>query len=620
MADKAAPDSASFSRFCAGESTDAHRLFGCHRADGDRRRFTVWAPNAGSVSLLGDFNGWQAEPMERLPSGAWTAERAGVHIGDIYKYKITGSDGAVQLKSDPYALHYETPPANGSRVWDLGGFDWGDGDWMATRQGRDVRNAPMSIYELHLGSWRTPAEGARCPSYRETAAALAAYCTDMGYTHVELLPITEHPLAESWGYQATGYFAPTSRHGTPQDFMAFVDTLHRAGLGVILDWVPAHFPRDAFALARFDGTSLYERDDPEMATHPDWGTLIFDYAKGPVRSFLRSSAALWLEDYHIDGLRFDAVSSMLHLGFGRGEDFKKAHPGDGIDRDAVSLLRTLTADAEARGAFTVAEESSAYPGVTAPDGLGFTFQWDMGFMHDTLDYMALDPLWRSGSHEKLTFSMLYAFSERFILAYSHDEVVHGKRSMLDKMSGDYDGKFASLRTLYGFQFAHPGKKLGFMGGEFGQFIEWDKAKALDWFLLDYPRHVEMQRWYRALNRFYAAHPALWERDTDWSGFDWLNVDDAGRNAVAFQRIAAGERVICLCNFSAAVQELQVALPGPGTLTLLLDSDEYRFGGTGAGRTAVLRAQPLPFLDHSHSALLTAPPLSCAYYDFALETF
>ena len=620
MADKAAPDSASFSRFCAGESTDAHHLFGCHRLSADRWQFTVWAPGAAAVSLLGDFNGWVAESMERLPDGAWTLERAGVQIGDIYKYEITGPDGASQLKSDPYALHYETPPANGSRVWDLGGYDWGDAGWMAARNLRDVRNAPMSIYELHLGSWRAPEEGSLYPNYRETAAALADYCRDMGYTHVELLPITEHPLAESWGYQATGYFAPTSRFGTPQDFMAFVDTLHRAGIGVILDWVPAHFPRDAFALARFDGTSLYERDDPELAAHPDWGTLIFDYAKGPVRSFLRSAAALWLEDYHIDGLRFDAVSSMLHLGFGRGEDLCKSHPGDGIDRDAVSLLRTLTADAAARGAFTVAEESSAFPGVTGPEGLGFTFQWDMGFMHDTLDYMALDPLWRSGSHEKLTFSMLYAFSERFILAYSHDEVVHGKRSMLDKMSGDYDAKFASLRTLYGFQYAHPGKKLGFMGGEFGQFIEWDEAKPLDWFLLDYPRHAELQRWVRALNRFYAAHPALWERDTDWSGFDWGNVDDAGRSAVAFQRIAAGERVVCLCNFSAAPQELQIALPGPGTLTLLLDSDEYRFGGTGAGRVSVLRAQPLPFLDHSHSALLTLPPLSCAYYDFTMETF
>ncbi len=604
-------------RFCAGESTEAYRALGSHALPDGTRRFAVYAPAARTVALAGDFSGWERIPMERLACGVWQAAVRGAKAGNIYKYAVTGADGTVTEKSDPFALHWETPPANGSRVWDLGGYDWGDADYCAARRRRDALHTPMSVYEVHLGSWRAPAEGAKYPNYRETAGKLAAYCREMGFTHVELLPVTEYPYEPSWGYQVTGYFAPTSRYGTPQDFMFFVDTLHRAGIGVILDWVPAHFPRDAFGLARFDGTALYERADPRMAAHPDWGTLIFDYEKPAVRSFLRSSAALFLREYHVDGLRVDAVSSMLYLGFGRGNDFTRNRLGGDTDLGAISLLREVNALAAAEGAVTIAEESSAYPHVTgtADGGLGFTFKWDMGYMHDMLDYMALDPLWRRGSHDKLTFSMMYAFSERFVLAFSHDEVVHGKHSMLDKMSGDYDQKFANLRTLWGFTFAHPGKKHCFMGGEFGQFIEWDYKRPLDWFLLDYPRHAEMQRWYAALNRLYAEESALWARDTGWDGFRWLNVDDADRSAVAFARTDGKSTLVCACSFTPQRWELQLGLPAAGRLVKLLSSDEPRFGGGGEAAPEVTESKPEPFCGLPCSALVTLPGLSCTFWRF-----
>ena len=603
-------------RFFRGEGDDAHTLFGCHPLGDGQWRFVLYAPHAAGAALAGDFNGWNGAPMTRLDGGVWVGyARAGQ--GDIYKYAVTWPDGRTVLKSDPYARHYETPPANGSRVWDCAGHVWHDGDWLAARAERGGVGAPISIYELHLGSWRSALR-----DYRSMATELAAYCKDMGYTHVELLPVTEHPYAPSWGYQATGYFAPTSRYGTPQDFMYFVDTLHAAGLGVLTDWVPAHFPRDAFALAWFDGAALYERDDPKMAAHPDWGTLIFDYEKPAVRSFLRASVALFLDEYHIDGIRVDAVSSMLYRNFGRGDDYVPHPLGGDIDLGAVSLLREINDLVHSRGGISIAEESSAYPGVTAPTergGLGFSFKWDMGFMHDTLDYMALDPLWRRGSHNRLTFSMMYAFSEHFVLAYSHDEVVHGKKSMLDKMPGAYDDKFANLRALYGYQFAHPGKKLTFMGSDFGQFIEWNDKGELDWFLLDYPRHGEMLRWVRALNHFYLEHPALWRLDESWAGFTWLNVDDADRSSIAFLRSAGdGTDIVCACNFTPVCWELQVGLPGPGALARALSSDEPRFGGTGLDLPAAVQAEAAPFREFTHSALLTLPPLSCSYYCFVPE--
>jgi len=612
-------DTAALARFCSGESSDAYRLFGSHRLSDGTCRFTVWAPNAAAVALSGDFSAWQRIPMERMDPGVWTVIIPKAENGQVYRYAITDHAGNTVEKSDPYATHYETAPANGSRVWDIGGYSWHDGDFLAARGKRDPVSAPMSIYELHLGSWKAPVPGAVFPNYRELAVQLAAYCREMGYTHVELLPVTEYPYAPSWGYQVTGYFAPTSRYGTPQDFMFFVDTLHAAGIGVLIDWVPAHFPRDAWGPAQFDGTALYERDDPKMAQHPDWGTLIFDYEKPAVRSFLKSSVGMLLEEYHVDGLRVDAVSSMLYLGFGRGNDFARNRFGGDVDLDAVSLLREINACIHEHGCISIAEESSAYPHVTdapAAGGLGFTFKWDMGFMHDTLDYFALDPLWRRGSHNKLTFSMMYAFSEHFVLAFSHDEVVHGKKSMLDKMPGAYDDKFANLRALYGYQFAHPGKKLTFMGSDFGQFIEWDYRKEPDWFLLDYPRHAEMQRWVKALNRFYSGHRALWEQDDSWQGFQWLNVDDADRSSIAFLRTSKrGQRIVCVCNFTPQVWELRIALPAAGTLVKLLSSDEYRFGGSGMASAKSIDGEDVPFLNFRHSANLQLPPMSCTYYRF-----
>ena len=616
MAEYSHIDFAELEKFLRGESAAAYRVFGCRRTEDGRHSFTVWAPNAASVKLRGDFSAWQDIPMERLYCGAWTVVISGAENGQIYRYAVTDRMGHTVEKSDPYALHCETPPANASRVWDIGGYEWHDAQWMAART---KAPAPMSIYEMHLGTWRAPAEGARFPNYYQLATQIADYCRDMGYTHVELLPVTEHPYDLSWGYQVSGYFAPTSRYGTPQDFMYFVDTLHAAGIGVLIDWVPAHFPRDSFALAYFDGTATYERDDPKMAAHPDWGTLIFDYEKPAVRSFLKSSAALFLDEYHIDGLRVDAVTSMLYLSFNRGDDYVRNRFGGDLDLGAVSLLQEINTMARERGAITVAEESSAHPQVTGPvehGGLGFTYKWDMGFMHDMLDYMELDPLWRRGSHNNLTFSMMYAFTERFILAFSHDEVVHGKKSMLDKMSGSYDEKFANLRTLSGYQFAHPGKKLTFMGSDFGQFIEWNEFRELDWFLLDYPRHAEMQRWYRALNRFYRSHRALWELDEGWDGFQWLNVDDADRSAVAFMRTSRrGQRIVCVCNFTPRIWELQIALPAAGRLKKLLDSDEHRVGGTGKLDNTPVESVEVPFNGSSHSAFLKLPPLSCVYYSF-----
>ena len=606
-------------RYSQGQLTDAHAYFGCHYLpDRDAYRFLVWAPEALNVAVVGDFNHWNAaaNPMERW-GGAWVAVIRDVHPGDIYKYAVTGHRGETVWKADPYAFHSEIGPHTGSKVWELDGFEWHDAAFMASRGRRDVLNAPMSVYELHLGSWKK-GEEETYPWYRSVADALADYCRDMGYTHVELLPVTEYPYDGSWGYQVTGYFAPTSRYGTPQDFMYLVDTLHAADIGVIMDWVPAHFPRDAHGLARFDGTALYERSDPKMAAHPDWGTLIFDYEKGAVQSFLLSSLDLFAQRYHIDGVRVDAVTSMLYLSFGRGDDYVRNRDGGDLDLGAVALLQRMNTTLRDRGMISVAEESTAHPGVTEAvekGGLGFTFKWDMGYMHDTLDYFELDPLFRRGSHNKLTFSMMYTFSEHFVLAYSHDEVVHGKKSMLNKMSGEYDQKFSTLRALYGYQYAHPGKKLNFMGSEFGQFIEWDEKRELDWFLLKYPRHGEMQRYVKALNHFYTQHPSFYEKDCGWDGFRWLNVNDADRSCLAFLRRGEEEQIVCLFNFTPKVWELQIGLPVKGRMKLLLSSDDPLYGGTGHPVKKSVASRKVPFWEFDHSALMTLPPLSASYYLF-----
>jgi 1,4-alpha-glucan branching enzyme len=611
--------------FNTGEAQQAYATFGCHFIEALKaHRFIVWAPNAQAVSVVGDFNNWDPEknPMEKKETGVFIAFIEGLSDGDIYKYQIKGCDGQVRLKADPFAFHAEVRPRTASKVWDLSGYAWHDETWMREREG-DIFKKPVSVYEVHMGSWRTK-EGYNFPNMRETADELSEYVAEMGYTHVELLPLTEYPLDDSWGYQVTGFYAVTSRYGTPQDFMYFVDTMHRKGIGVILDWVPAHFPKDAHGLARFDGTCLYEHQNPMKANHPQWGTLIFNYGRPEVVSFLVSSAMLFLDVYHIDGLRVDAVTSMLYLDYARkkGEWIPNEHGGN-IDLAAEAVLKKLNSVVLTRhpGAITVAEESTAYPMVTRPPydgGLGFKFKWNMGFMHDTLAYMSMDPFFRQHHHNRITFSMHYAFSENFILPYSHDEVVHGKKSMLDKMFGDYDQKFSGLRALYGFMFAHPGKKLLFMGSDFGQFIEWDYKKELDWFLLKYPRHTEMQRFVRQLNHLYRERPSLYEQDGGWEGFTWLNVDEREKSALAFLRIAADGReyTVCAFNFTPVAQEkFTIGLPMPGILREVLNSDEGHYGGNGVKNEGAVESVEEGFIGLPNRAYLKLPPLAAVYFDY-----
>ena len=613
--------------FNTGDARKAWLLLGCrYLPEIKMHRFVVWAPNAETVSLVGDFNGWDtnATPMEKCGT-MWVCFVEGLSNGDLYKYCVTQKGGKKVFKSDPFARWSQTGLDTASRVW-TGSFKWSDGKYMDRRARRDAFTQPMSIYELHLGSWKTEPDGS--VNYVKAAHELAGYCTDMGYTHIELLPLTEYPFPGSWGYQVTGYYAPTARYGTPDEFAEFVDILHNAGIGVIMDWVPAHFPRDAHGLALFDGTRLFECKEKRMADHPEWGTLIFDYAMPEVQSFLISSACYFFENYHIDGIRVDAVSSMLYLNYGRKDgEYTPNAEGGNINLAAVEFLRKLNTAvlSEYPGAITVAEESTAYPMVTMPPkvgGLGFSFKWDMGYMHDTLDYFATDPLFRSGKHDKLTFSMMYAFSENFILAYSHDEVVHGKKSMLDKMFGSYEQKFATLRSLYGYQFAHPGKKLCFMGSEFGQFIEWNYEQSLDWLLLDYPMHEKLREYYKALNKLYTSCLALYDCDKSWDGFKWLNVNDKDRSSIAFLRSARPENasyLICACNFIPNEHRgFVIGLPKNGVLREVLSSDDVRFGGRGLHNAEPIKSRSEPFCDLPYSAQIDLPPLSTVYFEYIPE--
>lgn len=613
--------------FNTGDARKAWLLLGCrYLPEIKMHRFVVWAPNAETVSLVGDFNGWDtnATPMEKCGT-MWVCFVEGLSNGDLYKYCVTQKGGKKVFKSDPFARWSQTGLDTASRVW-TGSFKWSDGKYMDRRARRDAFTQPMSIYELHLGSWKTEPDGS--VNYVKAAHELAGYCTDMGYTHIELLPLTEYPFPGSWGYQVTGYYAPTARYGTPDEFAEFVDILHNAGIGVIMDWVPAHFPRDAHGLALFDGTRLFECKEKRMADHPEWGTLIFDYAMPEVQSFLISSACCFFENYHIDGIRVDAVSSMLYLNYGRKDgEYTPNAEGGNINLAAVEFLRKLNTAvlSEYPGAITVAEESTAYPMVTMPPkvgGLGFSFKWDMGYMHDTLDYFATDPLFRSGKHDKLTFSMMYAFSENFILAYSHDEVVHGKKSMLDKMFGSYEQKFATLRSLYGYQFAHPGKKLCFMGSEFGQFIEWNYEQSLDWLLLDYPMHEKLREYYKALNKLYTSCLALYDCDKSWDGFKWLNVNDKDRSSIAFLRSARPENasyLICACNFIPNEHRgFVIGLPENGVLREVLSSDDVRFGGRGLHNAEPIKSRSEPFCDLPYSAQIDLPPLSTVYFEYIPE--
>ncbi|HLM95959.1 MAG TPA: 1,4-alpha-glucan branching protein GlgB [Acidimicrobiales bacterium] len=596
---------------------------GAHSLGPAGTAFAVWAPSARSVSVVGDFNGWDhaAHPLDPVASsGIWAGVVPDAAPGHVYKYAVTTTAGAVLEKADPYAFAAECPPRTGSLVWDLD-YDWGDGEWMATRDRRGARDAPVSIYEVHLGSWRRPSDDPTgFLSYEELAPLLIDHVHRTGFTHVEFLPVMEHPFYGSWGYQTTGYFAPTARYGTPQGLMALIDQLHQAGIGILLDWVPSHFPTDAFALGEFDGTHLYEHADPRQGFHPDWTSYIFNYGRNEVRSFLLSSAEHWLSTYHVDGLRVDAVASMLYLDYSRapGEWVPNRHGGrDNLD--AIEFLRQLNIGVY--GAHpdvqTVAEESTAWPGVSRPTdagGLGFGYKWDMGWMHDTLEYLRRDPVHRRYHHDQITFRGLYAFTENYVLPLSHDEVVHGKGSLLGGMPGDDWQKFANLRLLYGYQFAQPGKKLLFMGDELGQWQEWSHERCLEWRLLDYARHCELLRWVGDLNHLYREEPALHELDCEPSGFEWVEVGDAGQSTLGFlRRSAAGDSILVISNFTPVPRHhMTVGVPDAGLWREILNSDARAYGGSGVGNPGQVESVSVPYQGKPYSLRVTAPPLAVVF--------
>ncbi|HYQ82665.1 MAG TPA: 1,4-alpha-glucan branching protein GlgB, partial [Rubrobacter sp.] len=586
--------------------------------------FAVWAPDAERVSVIGGFNGWDKRdhPMTiRQGSGIWELFVPGIGKGERYKYHVQSRFRGYRMdKADPFAFHTETPPRQASVVWDLD-YEWGDGEWMAGRGERQSMSAPMSIYEVHLGSWRrVPEEGNRSLTYREIAPLLAGHVKKLGFTHVELLPIMEHPFFGSWGYQTTGYFAPTSRHGTPQDLMYLIDHLHQNGIGVILDWVPSHFPSDEFSLGFFDGTHLFEHADPRQGFHPDWQSYIFNYGRNEVRAFLTSSAIFWLEQYHADGLRVDAVASMLYLDYSRkaGEWIPNRYGGR-ENLESIHFLRTMNEEIYRTfpDAQTIAEESTSWPLVSRPlyvGGLGFGFKWDMGWMHDTLEYMAQDPIHRKYHHNKMTFRGMYAFTENFVLPISHDEVVHGKGSLINKMAGDEWQKRANLRLLYGYMWAQPGKKLLFMGCELAQYREWNHDASLDWHLLEDEGHAGIGRWLEDLNRLYREDPAMHELDVSPEGFQWIDANDAENSVFSFLRKGkTGEPVVVVFNFTPLPREnYRIGVPGGGHWKEILNSDAARYGGSNRGNMGGLDAVPIPLHGRSHSLTLALPPLGAVF--------
>ncbi|HIX18915.1 MAG TPA: 1,4-alpha-glucan branching protein GlgB [Candidatus Gemmiger faecavium] len=611
--------------FKQGNNHEAYRYFGAHLCEQDGKHgvvFRVWAPHAKAVSVVGDFNSWvpSSHPMQKVDEGGiWEIFIPGIEEYEVYKYCVTSPSDELLFKADPYAFHTETRPSNGSKVYELSGYTWNDSAWEAEQQKKDVINGPMSIYELQVGSWKMK-EGNIPYNYSELADQLIPYIKDMGYTHVELLPITEYPFDGSWGYQVTGYFAPTSRYGTPKDFMNFVDKMHQAGIGVILDWVPAHFPKDAYGLYMFDGAPCYEDPNPRRGEHKEWGTMVFNYGMGEVQSFLISSALFWIEQYHLDGLRVDAVASMLYLDYNRRDgEWEQNSKGGKENLEAIAFLQKCNGAVLGRHPhkMMIAEESTAWPLVTKPaadGGLGFNFKWNMGWMNDMLSYMKTDPLFRAGNHGKVTFSFFYAFSENFILPISHDEVVHGKCSLINKMPGDYEAKFSNLRTFYGYMMAHPGKKLLFMGQEFGQFIEWDEKKPLDWMLLGYEKHQQLQSYVRDLNHFYHDTPAMWQVDYSWEGFQWIVPDDNQQSVVIFlRRDAAGKMVLIACNFNPVLREnYQLGVPVAGTYKELISSDDVKYGGSGVHNAPVRSVKGAMHGFDQHISI-TLPPLSTVYF-------
>jgi len=615
--------------FNEGGHNQLYKKMGAHLTEIDGHQgtyFAVWAPDAERLSVVGDFNGWNSDSDPMTPrgsSGVWECFVRGLGKGSIYKYHLRSRFHMYQVnKADPYGFHHETPPRTGSIVWDLD-YKWGDEDWMALRHKRNAFDAPMSVYEVHLGSWmRNQEEGNRWFSYRELAPRLAAYVNELGFTHVEFLPVMEHPYFASWGYQVTGYYAPSSRFGTPQDFMYLVDYLHQRGIGVILDWVPSHFPNDQHGLAYFDGTHLYEHADPRKGFHPDWKSAIFNYGRNEVRAFLISNALFWLDVYHIDGLRMDAIASMLYLDYSRkrGEWIPNVYGGR-ENLEAVSLLQRVNHDGYQ--AFpdiqTIAEESTAWPMVSRPTyigGLGFGMKWDMGWMHDSLKYFSYDPIHRKYHHNQLTFRGLYAFTENFTLPLSHDEVVHGKGSLIGKMAGDYWQKFANLRLLFGYMFTQPGKKLIFMGGEIGQWSEWNHDGSVDWILLTFPQHQGIKRWVSDLNAFYRGEPAMYEYDFNPAGWRWIDANDNENSVLTYLRYGKDENapLVVALNFTPVPRRgYRIGVPKPGKWREVLNSNAAIYGGTDEGNYGGATSEAIPTHGFEQSLLLNLPPLGMVVF-------
>src|SRR5690349_3760943 len=610
--------------FGEGKHEEIYKKLGAHVVKQGRTRgvaFAVWAPQAASVSVAGDFNGWDGREhhMRRIAnSGVWELFVPQLTPGMLYKFEIRTLAGQKILKADPYAQHAEAPPNTSSIIYESK-YKFRDTKWLNARAAREHWRQPLSIYEVHFGSWRRKVEDDKRPfTYREMAEPLANYVNEMGFTHVEFLPLKEHPYGPSWGYQVTYYYAPSARYGEPDDLRYLIDYLHQRGIGVIMDWVPAHFPKDAWALGRFDGSALYEHLDPRKGEHPDWGTYIFNYGRNEVRNFLMANALYWFKEFHIDGLRVDAVASMLYLDYSRKEGEWEPNVFGGRENlEAISFLKELNevTHRECPGTMMIAEESTAWPAVSHPvylGGLGFDFKWNMGWMHDTLKYFQTDPFFRAGNHNSLTFGLVYAWSENFILPFSHDEVVHMKGSLLNKMPGSEEQKFATLRALYAYMWAHPGKKLLFMGGEFGQWREWTETESLDWHLLDSPLHSGLQRLVRDLNRVYVDRDALWHADGEASGFEWIDVDNAAENIVAFIRRSAtpesGKDLICVCNFSAVARPgYNLRLPPERSYKLILNTDQKEFGGREEDSIRDLNLE-------SASAVIDLPPLTTLWFE------